>query len=106
VNATLDVDAVVEQAEESVRDRLVNVGEFLTEALAKEYAARGHVRTWEMVKSISYNVDRDATRVKIVVGAFQSAFLEFGTVKQIARPVLAQTVEKNIDRVIEILGGE
>lgn len=97
---------ITEQAEAILRERVVEAAEQATEAAFRHYISEGHVKSWDMVKSIYYVIDRHGIGFKIVVPVFYARFLEFGTKRQPARFPLQTAVRGNIQNTIDIMSGE
>jgi HK97 gp10 family phage protein len=99
----IDVDESVRAIEDDLRQRLPAAAEQAAQAVRQAYINEGHVRSGEMVRSVTTWVDPQGLRFKVIVGDFVSAFLEFGTKHQPARYVVTRAMHANMANTIAIL---
>jgi HK97 gp10 family phage protein len=102
----IDVEETLRAVADDIGDRLQAAADQAVEAAKQAYRDQNHVRSGEMVNGITSYVDRDGLRFKVIVPAFYSAFLEFGTKHQPARYVLQNAMHANLENTIRILEGD
>lgn len=102
MNSTIDDRAMVAQIEDSLRERLVAAAEFAAEKVARNTPWK----TGKEVGSIVYRINEAEIGFKVVVAEFYSAFQEFGSSHQRARPFLAPTMRNSMDEILKIMGNQ
>lgn len=101
----IDVDETLRAVSADLGTRLQAAADQAVEAAKDAYRAGGHVKSGNLVGGILAYVDAEGLRFKVIVPAFYSAFLEFGTKHQPARYVLQTAMHANLKNTLAILEG-
>lgn len=106
---TIDEDGIMEAIEATLRDRMVDAAEYHSRVVYDNTPGGGAPPIWEATgaeaKSIRYIIHADGMGYTMVIGEFYSAFHEFGSSHEPARPVLYPATIEALPGIIDILQG-
>lgn len=87
------------QNKEKVASGLEEIGKVLVE----DIKVATPVRTGHLRDSNSYSVDKEGGKLYLINSAEYAAFVELGTVYQVAQPFIRETMFKDISKITEIM---